>query len=204
MKLFNYLEKHITILLFCLFVISFVIRVGWVYMDYSHNSVKEWSDAIYYMEIGERFAAGDFYPPLGPDGYIVDGPVIPFLVAGAELLTGEPVWALLILNCSWERYSSMSYKPGARLISNRRFCPVALERIQFQFNPILLPDPKGTTGHLASAADNPLPDQCGGQEKTYPEPDLIVPGFLFADPHRREVFRLCPTVPADDTCLFRP
>lgn len=119
MKLTALLERHKRVVLVFLFLVSFCLRLGMSIDEYNHNGRSGWSDAVYYLDIGERFAKGDFFPPLGQNGFIVVGPVIPLLVAGAELLTGDPVWPMLILNCLLGALLVyILYGLGARLISN--------------------------------------------------------------------------------------
>lgn len=122
--------------LLTLFVVSFFLRLGLTLNEYDNKGRSEWSDAGYYLGVGHCFAKGDMYPPLGPNGSIIIGPVVPLLVAGAYLLIGDPVWPLLILNCLLGALLGyVLYGLGARLISNAGGIALALWSV-FNFSLI--------------------------------------------------------------------
>lgn len=82
-----------------LFVLALGIRLYFTWDEYQAYGTQNWADATIYLDHGQRFAAGDFYPAYGTYGYMIVGPVMPLLVALAIILTGDPIYPMLILNC---------------------------------------------------------------------------------------------------------
>lgn len=94
----SYLNRHRLLILFLLFILSFSIRVVYSGRDYFGNGTKNWSDALLYLDNGKSFARGDFYPVFAGEGMVV-GPMVPLVIAASKLITKDPVWPILVLNC---------------------------------------------------------------------------------------------------------
>lgn len=82
-----------------LFVLALGIRLYFTWDEYQAYGTQNWADATIYLDHGQRFAAGDFYPAYGTYGYMIVGPVMPLLVAGSLRLFGDLIWPRLLLNC---------------------------------------------------------------------------------------------------------
>ncbi|MDD3563010.1 MAG: glycosyltransferase family 39 protein, partial [Candidatus Cloacimonetes bacterium] len=83
--------------LFAMFLMAFLLRLGFTYQEYSQNGTQGWVDAKVYLANGISFSEGDYYPQT--DGYMQVGPAIPVIVALSNLIFSDPIWPVLVLNC---------------------------------------------------------------------------------------------------------
>jgi len=99
-KLSNFLTRHKIVILFLMFVLSLSIRIGFAFYKYSHEGTQKWGDALLYLADGQSFASGDFYPVNGDKyDYMVAPPLIPALVALSQIIFGDSIKPMLLLNC---------------------------------------------------------------------------------------------------------
>lgn len=94
MRINLFLKRHKTVILISLFIFALALRLGWTSVTYGRYGMTRWNDARIYYQHGLEFAQGDLF-----GDNMNYGPVVPLLVAGAKLLTGDPVWPVLVLNC---------------------------------------------------------------------------------------------------------
>lgn len=90
----NIMFNNKSSLLVVIFFIALIARCGWAYYDYRENGMSNWVDAKNYYERGLEFADGNFY-----DKVLGSGPFVPLIVALAKVVTGDPIWPVLFLNC---------------------------------------------------------------------------------------------------------
>lgn len=98
MRLSEFVNKNKSILLFILFVMSFTLKVVITYREYSINDTGNWSDALLYLDYGKNIASGVSYSEIDRNFRMV-GPIIPSIVASSIIITGDPIWPVLVLNC---------------------------------------------------------------------------------------------------------
>ncbi|MDD4402474.1 MAG: glycosyltransferase family 39 protein [Desulfitobacteriaceae bacterium] len=83
-----------------MFFLALLLRLGTTYVEYANNGTEGWSDAKLYLATGMAFSEGDFFPPDGTrTPYMIIGPGIPLIVAASQLVFGDPIWPVLVLNC---------------------------------------------------------------------------------------------------------
>ncbi len=93
-------DRNVKILLFALFIISLFLRVGLTYTHFGKHGIEDWKDARLYLNTGIAFSEGNFYPPNSEElPYIIIVPGASLIVAASKLLFGDPIWAVLMLNC---------------------------------------------------------------------------------------------------------
>jgi len=106
-------------ILIVIFILSFIIRLLLTFNEYQNKGISKWSDSLYYLKIGECFAKGDFYPSIDGAEYIIVGPMIPLLVAAAQLIFGNPIVPVLIFNCLIQAFLVfILYKIGTLLVNH--------------------------------------------------------------------------------------
>jgi len=131
------LEKYKVLILLSMFIISLSLRVVLTYHNYTAQST-EWADARLYLAHGKSFAEGDFYPSFEDWKFMVEGPMIPAIVALSQIVTGDPVWPVLLLNCLLSSLMVfVLYGIGSRLINQYAGYLLALWSV-FNFSLIRL------------------------------------------------------------------
>lgn len=106
-------------ILYLMFIVSLLIRLFFTYIEFNKNGLSNWADAKAKLEYGHSISKGD-YPGLNNDyGYMISAPAIPMIVALSELLTGDPIWPVLIFNCLLSALMVfVYYKLGSKVINS--------------------------------------------------------------------------------------
>lgn len=111
-------DKYQAIFLFILFMGSFTLKVHFVYNEFDAYGTSKWSDAMVYLEQGKQIAQGNFLPRFNDKDIMISGPVVPIIVASAQLLTQDPIWPVLVINCLFSALMVyVLFSLGKRLIS---------------------------------------------------------------------------------------
>jgi len=112
MQLNELLQRRKLIMVFLIFVFAFLIRITWTYIDHTVNGTSNWADAKLYLKHGLDFSQGNLYPEIMPEG-----PLVPMIVALAKVVTGDPIWPVLFLNCLLSSLAVfVLFRMGERLV----------------------------------------------------------------------------------------
>jgi hypothetical protein len=98
-KAVDLLKNHEKKILLGLVLITLILRLGYVFIVYSHDGTSLWYDDWQYLHYGQQIADGNWNPTQSPaKPFMQVGPGLPMLIALSIVIFADPVWPVILFN----------------------------------------------------------------------------------------------------------